>query len=154
MRVVFLDIDGVMCTGRHARYLHFQGDMKGRWEKFDPYAVKWLNELVAATDAVLVVSSVWRLGRDISKLQGIFKGEGVTGVVLDKTPHLGWSTDGIRRGHEIQYWLDEAREIESFVIIDDDSDMVHLMPYLVKTSVQYGLTREKMREAKKVLLGV
>jgi hypothetical protein len=152
MRIIFLDIDGVMTTGRHARTLFYQGKREGRRRTFDPYAVRWLNELTASTEASLVISSIWRGGRDITTLQAILRAQGVTGHVLDKTPHLGWSIDGIHRGHEIQYWLDRAMEIESFVILDDDSDMAHLLPHLVKTKCQYGLTRQKAREAKRHLM--
>jgi hypothetical protein len=88
VKIIFLDIDGVLTTGRHARFLHFQGKRRERWESFDPYAVKWLNELTESTGACLVVSSVWRLGRSVTELREILKANGVIGHVLDKTPHL------------------------------------------------------------------
>ena len=52
------------------------------------------------------------------------------------------------RGIEIQRWLNETKyEIESFVILDDDSDMLHLSEKLVKTKGTRGLTEKEAKEA-------
>lgn len=46
-----------------------------------------------------------------------------------------------KRGEEIQNWINSFDQvIEKFVILDDDSDMEHLLPYLIKTSYEFGLT--------------
>ena len=45
------------------------------------------------------------------------------------------------RGHEIQTWRDRSPiTSESFVIIDDASEMAHLLPWLVRTDSELGLT--------------
>ena len=49
---------------------------------------------------------------------------------------------GKKRGIEIQTWLDENPGVEKFIILDDDSDMVHLMPHLLQTDGEFGLTNE------------
>jgi hypothetical protein len=36
--------------------------------------------------------------------------------------------------------LNEGNYIESFAIVDDDSDMKHLLPDLIQTNSNYGLT--------------
>jgi hypothetical protein len=41
---------------------------------------------------------------------------------------------------EIQSWLNSHPEVSAFVIVDDDEDMAHLMPKLVKTSWHSGMT--------------
>jgi len=150
MRVIFLDIDGVLTTGRIARKLWKQGKREGVARTFDPYSVRWLNWLTKQTGAVFVISSVWRLGKDLEWLRDTLSKQGVVGTVLDKTLNMG----AVERGYEIQEWLDSAERVESFVILDDDSDMAHLLPHLVKTDVRYGLTRQKARDAKKFLIGV
>jgi PIN domain nuclease of toxin-antitoxin system len=59
----------------------------------------------------------------------------VEGEVIDKTPH-DWDAE---RGEEIACWLGD-HPVESFVIIDDDKDMRKMMPFLVKTKFEFGLT--------------
>lgn len=69
--------------------------------------------------------------------------------VLGKTPYLG-----TKRGIEIQQWLDdnEDKNIESFVILDDDMDMEHLMEHGVFTDTDIGLTYNTYYLAKQQLL--
>jgi hypothetical protein len=58
------------------------------------------------------------------------------------------------RGAEIKIWLDEHPEVEKFVILDDDDLRIEeYLPYHVKTTFKYGLTREKAVEAIKILNG-
>jgi hypothetical protein len=71
---------------------------------------------------------------------------GATGEVIGITPILetAWKPDnklwvGIPRGREIAAWL-AANTVESFVIIDDDKDMEHLLPHLLHTPFEIGLT--------------
>jgi hypothetical protein len=132
VKVIFLDVDGVLINRRACKLAH---DLKVR-QMADPTCVKHLNNLLARTGAKLVISSCWRIGRTITELQELMDKWKVKGEVVGKT---GWDYDSIR-GVEIQRYLDAAPEVESFVIIDDDSDMGHLMPFLAKTKFEPGLT--------------
>jgi hypothetical protein len=83
------------------------------------------------------------LGRTRIELCALLNEWGVTpGHVLDRT---GQTSLGDRRGDEIREWLkacnDRGRyEIESFIILDDETDMLEFLPRLVKTSMDGGLT--------------
>jgi hypothetical protein len=122
MKVIFLDIDGVLNHQNWYQYRYENIDMKlvsNEYPKyeFDPKSVECLNWITDATGAKIVVSSTWRLGRTVEELQGLLKSVGVTGEVIDKTPSFGPPTrydgsDGkpgyrIPRGCEIEYWLDQ-----------------------------------------------
>ena len=65
---------------------------------------------------------------------------------IGKTPKL-WE----KRGLEIQKWLDKNPGVDKFIILDDDSDMVHLMSHLLQTDGEFGLTNEIADEAIKRL---
>ncbi len=145
LKVVFLDFDGVLNS--HAFMLAKPSDVVG----LDPTAVKRVNRLLHATDAEVVVSSTWRHGRSRTQLHDALTQQGFLGKVRGMTPQQCFSvgSSGVIesakvRGHEIQAWLDEAPnyglDITSFVILDDDSDMAHLMDRLIKTSFKDGLT--------------
>jgi hypothetical protein len=118
-RVIFLDFDGVVVTRRGPRS-KAEAD-RGRLLP-DPALVALLNQIVAATDARVVVSSTWRLGRTVEDLQGLLDDAGFVGRVIDVTP---WGVDGrhVERGYEIHDWLSRHPEVDSFVVLDDDSDL-------------------------------
>jgi hypothetical protein len=116
----------------------------------DPEAVKVLNEILERSKAKVVVSSTWRLGNPLECIDKMLRFHGFTGELIgmteawldrDKYPH---------RGHEIQEWLDR-HSVESFVILDDDSDMAHLMSHLIKTQFSEGLLPEHIEPALQIL---
>ena len=155
MKVIFLDIDGVLVTRKSLQHDHdtitqpwaISGARRTHLalSSFDPEAVKNLNWLIEASGAGLVISSVWRIYRTVGQLREIFAEEGVEGDVLGATMIL---RDDDRteypRGSEIQWWLHSNPGVEGFCILDDDSyDIAPLFPdRLVKLDTKIGLTRE------------
>jgi hypothetical protein len=127
MKVIFLDVDGVLINRRACKI---------GFGVADPDCVQILNNLIARTGAKIVMSSCWRVGRTIPEMQQLLDKWRVEGVVIGKTP---WDFD-VERGVEIARWLGDHREVESFVIIDDDKDMGKMMPWLVQTKFEPGLT--------------
>ena len=124
-RVIFLDIDGVLAPIR-------------RWDRYgdlDPACIQLLNEIVAAGNADVVVSSTWRHGRTVADLQAMLDGQGFAGRVLDTTPT---NMPGALRGEEIAAWLAE-HAVVGYVIIDDHADMGELRGRLVQTHPARGL---------------
>jgi len=148
MKVIFLDIDGVLMTWGEARtWMHIGNE---RFQAFKPKAVQNLNRIIAETGAKIVISSTWRRVSRMShkNLLKHFKNQGIVGDVIGITPHLQKCVNGIwvakTRGDEIQAWLDK-NPVDVFVIIDDDSDMDSLTYSLVhvKNGMENGLTSEQ-----------
>jgi hypothetical protein len=139
LKLIFLDVDGVFVTGDYIieRY-NITGKPSGH--VFDPKSIERFNRVIRETDAKVVVSSTWRMGRTIDELQTLFDSKGFVGIeVVGKTE---FTSHGIR-GKEIQTYLNNMDVKPSkFVILDDDADMEHLMPYLFKTDFSTGLTDE------------
>jgi len=132
--VLFLDVDGVLNRcGKSAQALETD-------------KVKMLERIVAEANPIIVVSSTWRIfDRGMNRLHLIFAEMGARfgGV----TPYHNDKTEGgiyiaKSRGNEIQEWMNDNGTPSSFVILDDDSDMGHLLPHLVKTESYVGLTPE------------
>ncbi len=143
MKIIFLDVDGVL---NHRG--SFAPGMPGGSRRIAPECVTELNRIVESTGADIVVSSTWRQDPDYIR---VLRAAGVKGRILGKTVHGIRGIDGnflvgTCRGDEIQEWL-AANEPDAFVILDDDSDMAHLMPSLVHTSFDTGLTREHADDA-------
>jgi len=167
VKIIFLDIDGVIVNRRSLTELrNLARGMEGRPSV--PYAaakecIEPLNAIYDAhPDALLVISSTWRLDNDLKRLKHIFEIWGVRIPILTpmwKTPRLLEEREvggkpfmlAKPRGHEIQAWLDEHGTPESFVILDDDSDMDHLAERLVLTRFEEGLTLAHAQRAIKML---
>lgn len=157
MKIVFLDIDGVL-TSLDCRM------------KLDQKNIDRLGKIIEATDAKLVITSSWRR----HKLEDTIKE-----LTTDSWRHAGAifpyrdkiightrrlycfdlndpDTHFLSvRGLEIENWLRiEGKDlnIESFVIIDDDSDMLlQHAPYFVKTDTYKGLSDKNVDKAIRIL---
>lgn len=141
MKIIFLDIDGVL-----NHQLFFEEKKRSNiilgtseiedW--FDQRSVSLLKEIVDTTGAKIVVSSSWRKNRSLDQLKEIFHELGFKkDTVIDKTPVLYFSSNekynySVPRGCEIKAWMEMNKGIigekmskVSYVILDDDSDMLY-----------------------------
>jgi len=151
MKVVFLDFDGpIIPMASHQPPYRIPGS----GAQALPCCVDQLNKITDATGAVIVVSSTWRADGLMKTRERLHKW-GIKADCIAITPHMDerdpksglWISHP--RGQEIQKWLDEydREEVEAFVILDDDSDMEHLMPYLVQTPFETGITEDHTAQA-------
>lgn len=108
----------------------------------DPIAAARLERVLVQTNAVLVLSSTWRLINTLEQVTDFLQRRGVPSVkFIGKTPTLSGY-----RGKEIQAWLKDHPEVTRFAIVDDDSDMDPFMDRLVKTRWDTGLLDEHVEE--------
>jgi len=108
------------------------------WDRYgdlDPGCIQVLNEIVARSDADVVVTSTVRHGKTVGELQAMLDAQGFVGRVVDKTPT---GASGADRGGEIAAWLAE-HAVAGYVIIDDHADMGALRTRLVLTHPAHGL---------------
>jgi hypothetical protein len=122
MKVIFLDIDGVLVKNRlNGEPILTNPDSDHNNGMFDKKAVDNFNRLLSETGASIVVSSSWRLGRSKSELSFILKLAGVHNPpVIGATPFI-WDHQIGRsnRGKEILEWLAKNPYVEDFIVIDD-----------------------------------
>jgi hypothetical protein len=168
MKVIFLDFDGVLNTSTNLERLRSTGqEMSDEFgHLFDPACVEKLHRILQATDAKIVVSSSWRW-EGLDAMQKMWKARNLPGEIIDITPKVNMSV----RGVEIRKWLGDHRfwtinwsveeqekvkkesGIESFVIIDDDSDMLLTQKdNFVKTSWKNGLLEEHVQQSIDILM--
>lgn len=138
MKIIFLDIDGVL-------NVISQGfDEYG--SIFHQHFIDNLKMIIDATGARIVVSSSWRKN-GLDAMKEMWFKRSLPGEVIDVSPSLYLKKGGsivfwnnkfqqhptpkihgysIPRGCEIEYWLkNEASEpVESYLILDDDVDML------------------------------
>jgi len=149
MKVIFLDIDGVLVNRESLR------KNSGFKAVGNQGCIRVLNKILGQTGAVIVISSSWRLFYSLDELRLILKTWGVSGEIIDKTPDLSayyrdrW--DVPERGDEIWSWLGRHREVTSFVVIDDDMDMNRVVDKLIRTEFEIGLTENDGDKAIEIL---
>lgn len=126
MKVIFLDIDGVVNSKETLSHSH-KGVMG-----IDPYLSLLVHRIIEATDAKLVLSSSWKHGL-LDEVKKVFP-------IIDTTPNNKFSRI---RGFEIDMWLEDHPEVTKYAILDDDDDMLpEQMPNFFHTSFETGLTEE------------
>lgn len=116
--------------------------------------MKELNKIVKEfPDLQFVLSSSWRKLFTIEEMNNILICEGFKGFLIDRTP-----SSNHNRGFEIRTWLEnnvgeDFENLCKFVILDDDKDMGSLLPHLIKTSWEDGLTEVEVNQVIQYLKG-
>jgi len=151
MKIIFLDIDGVLNGTRFFTGRHTLGLQTERYDAFkddiDIIAMGLIKHICDKTGSKIVISSCWRLGRDTEWFIEGFKWLGWDSFpIIGMTPRLKFPEPRKTiRGDEVDAWLNEqyktSSEIIKYVIIDDDSDFKHYhMDYFVRTKTSEGIT--------------
>ena len=143
MKIIFLDIDGVLVTRKHQISIDYKVDKDGL-PKFDLNVVNFINEIQKVTNSQIVVISTWR-STGLVNIKKIFKKRGIKNV-FDITP-IGFEYKS--RSDEINHWI-YLNDVESFVVIDD-KDIDGLYNNLIRVDPEFGLTSSK--KAIKILNG-
>ena len=122
--LIFLDMDGVLCTHKGSASV----DEAGLMCYLDPVNVKLLERALRDFNAQIVLSSTWRLTRSLQDMKEVFKFSGAPRLAASF--HSRWKTMdlGGSRGLEIERWLADEEDLDgnvyNYVIIDDTPDFL------------------------------
>lgn len=142
MRVIFVDVDGVLNTPSTWGHRSLTAALEA------PLVMRLAN-LVKEAKSFWCLSSTWRLGKTgLTDTLQAFEQLGWTDATsrcLGRTPMHPYGT----RGDEIREWLYEHPAVTEFVIFDDDSDIGHepLAARFIQIDPTYGLTDADCRFA-------
>jgi hypothetical protein len=137
LKIIFLDVDGVLNTVRDYR-LFGHGYINDEF-------VALLARIVERTAARIVLASNWRLlDRDQRLVEDALSLHNLE--IFDVTPTLEPEVDGehVFRHKEIQRWLD-THTPDKFAILDDDS-RANINGSFFQTDETVGLTQEIARQ--------
>lgn len=148
--IIFLDIDGVLnCQEAYisgeCKYQEWiwEDGRKDHYQRFCSWNKKWLNLLIKETNADIVISSTWR-SSGLEFMRKVWNLEQMEGEIIGITPIIRANGVSIPRGIEIEYYLKndldfqhcfwdkeiqqfnmEKSNINNYIIIDDDGDMLY-----------------------------
>ena len=141
MKVIFLDIDGVLNTSDTFREIYYKFKETGKRKlEIDEFRLEYLRSLIDQTCAKIVLSSSWRrffVKENNKILPHTEKGQRLYELfnnynleIYDITP-----VSNGNREEEINIWLSQNNDVESFIIIDDEPNLFNnLLDRLIKTS--------------------
>ena len=143
MKVIFLDIDGVLNTSETFKIREQIEKETGIWKiEIDEFRVEYLKQIIDETGAKVVLGSTWK--KDLENVDDKIvpiheKGVGLLNILNKHGIEL---YDILKKGYDlsredlITIWLNEHPNVESFIIIDDET--THLNRFigkeLIKTS--------------------
>jgi tRNA A37 N6-isopentenylltransferase MiaA len=134
MKVIFLDIDGVLNCSKTLERFH------GCFGLDKELVVRMNYVKCCVSDLKIVLSSTWRiLPENKEEVERHLEIYDTTCKRWFDREHEHHST----RGEEIQEWLNRHPEVEKYVILDDDTDMLpEQLPHFFRTYWDNGLTEE------------
>ena len=132
MKIIFLDIDGV---------LNVYCESRDKWGCiFHQHLVDNLEYIIEKTGVKIVISSSWKSGftmddgtyiEGLTGLKQMWIDRNLPGEIIDITPYAQEVVENtdiefydlVDRGHEIRLWLDR-NPVDNYCIIDDDNDVL------------------------------
>lgn len=169
--IVFLDIDGVIATKKSLDRLwkEYMGKAWSRkaQEDLDEFCLNWphtsmyhwpfdrnsckhIHEFQRSFKGVrveYVICSTWRYGRTLQEMDELFTQKGLLlNNIIGKTP------TGMKRGEEINKWLEDNNEIQTPFLVFDDDCYYDIHPFidekhLIDTPFKDGFNKEKLAQA-------
>lgn len=168
MKIIFLDIDGVLNSDIYMASDAYYNEVKAAGCKdhrgyevvlkahhthLDPAGIQLVNQLVEKSDATVVLSSTWRIRYSIDEMNTMLRGRGATFWISDVTPA---KMSYRRRQGDIREYLEDLKDLdgvepEAFVILDDLDEFPDMKEHFVCTPEKTGITQEHVNQALKIL---
>lgn len=145
VKIIFLDFHGVLFLPA----CYVTARLLNEPPKAHPPCIEALNRITTLSGAKIVATTSWR-SNGMALVGDLLQKWGATGTVVDVTPAAGRT-----RKEDIEAWFRlceqsgsyEAgligRGLESFVVVDSESDFGWMHDMLVRTDPDSGLTDEK-----------
>jgi hypothetical protein len=143
MKILFLDIDGVLNSSRSCEAYGDYPHSYSKYELFDDVAVNLIRKICTEHNVSVVLSSTWRYDKKWTRLTETLKLP-----IIDITPRKLSS----QRGEEIQMWLNDHQEVSKYAIIDDDGDMLpQQWLNFVQTNRINGMSYQNFQQLNEIL---
>lgn len=147
MKVLFCDFDGVLNP-------YPKPSRSGAFNKTACMNLEMLLNKIP--DLKIVVSSSWRAYgydavKDILKSNGIDPRRVFDVLGDEKDEKNPEAHKGNHRGYQVECWLKRHPKVQSFAIVDDESDFEGFRNRMVKTNRFHGLTQANAEKLLEIL---
>ena len=165
MKIIFLDIDGVLNSQELAEQLCNKGIKchgdDGVYNFLDENIIDDLSKFCEKKEINIVITSSWRhfyfddTIKDFTKYK-YKKLHPLIPYIIGQTPRLykekeNGGSEQLCRGDEIQYYIDTFN-IKNYVILDDDSDMLDKQKsHFIQIDTKKGLKKEDFEKINDIL---
>ena len=156
MKIIFLDIDGVLnhddwYVSKKFAQLSTADDVE---LDVDPRCAQRIIDICSQCNAKIVISSSWRLNMH-GTIKRLEKGGIPQELIIGSTPVFTFiSSPNLdrSRGGEIEAYLSQCGDVTNYAIIDDRSDFhPHQHPHLIHINPKCGLTDKDTKIAIQIL---
>lgn len=146
-KIIFLDIDGVLNTDRWEFHLISNelpmGDDFGIY--FDQDSVNNLAKIIAATGAVIVIHSTWKLANSLNWVRLMWRKRRLPGHIFDITPNI---PPCYNKMDEIDTWLKNHQHIRSYIILDDEAEFSQSqLTHLIRVDSSMGISKSNVKDS-------
>ncbi|RKK04927.1 hypothetical protein EBE87_07235 [Pseudoroseomonas wenyumeiae] len=139
VRILFLDIDGVLLSGRawllpanrrlQAKLTTMAGqggtELIAAEAVFDPVAVELVNRVAEATGTQIVVSSNWRYRPGPRKTRCKLLEQGIRAELMHRDWFCVTASQFLKdKATDISRWLQAHPDVSDYLAIDDEADLV------------------------------
>jgi len=151
MKVIFLDVDGVL------NFAKSEARSPSGYIGIAEACVKRLRKIVDQTNAKVVLTSTWKKEWSMNLEECTPEGVYLTKKLVRHGIHiLSKTTDGIvNRGEGIHNWLLQHDNVTNWIVLDDDIfsdyEQFQIYPHLVLTEFSTGLQDEHVTQAIQLL---
>lgn len=172
MKIIFLDIDGVLNTTQNI--IRQKENGINNIDEIDSSALNNLKDIVLTSDTYIVITSSWRISENNFQIWQLekerkstnkhwdclikkFKEIGILDHIIGVTPEL-FDKDGkeLSKPFEIISWIEShwKYNIEKIVVLDDEDKKLNSLFFgnrFIECNKETGLTKEKKDKAIKFL---
>lgn len=152
MKIIFLDIDGVLNTGRWEELcLSEDINLEDQFGiTFDDISIANLRTIISRTNASIVIHSTWKLHHDVEWFVDMWNTRNLPGFIISTTPNIA---PDYNKHNEISMWLKLHPQISQYVILDDEKEFVDpLSEHHILIDGFCGITMGNAEKAIKLLL--
>lgn len=142
-KILFLDVDGVLCTRRSFLAYDKEGTI---WYSWDQVAVDAVLR-ACRKSVLLVVSSTWRKPEHVEDFHAQCAKYKILPEYFFKEDWKTPVTKSGVRGEEIKLWLDAHPDVKDYKILDDDCILLDQQEkHWIRTDMEEGMTSANMKK--------
>jgi hypothetical protein len=120
LRLIGLDLDGVVVTEKHAAKMYKEGHALGTAAYLQPELIALVDQIAERAKAEILLTTAWQAKLSVEKITEMLVAQGLKAKIFGGvgTAHRGSNDD--TRYQATNNWLVRYPEVQSIVLLDDE----------------------------------